>query len=210
MQTNVQIDSNAAHHIKHRDHLTIEVSIFPPYFIINKCVWSRKRAIISNWIATLSLIGYLGVYWSVAWIPMLPFASYEIYCCYVWSNRHDTTTHHIWGNVHFYEHCAIARVHCSFTTHSMNSILERNSCVWVASWGLFYLADLDLFYRSRFRECHWKWVSPIRTIVINDKSKRVTCFSSHILHPTDNRCWEKYKTIPSQPFNEIVAKQMST
>lgn len=35
MQTNVQIDSNAAHHIKHRDHITIEVSIFPPYFIIN-------------------------------------------------------------------------------------------------------------------------------------------------------------------------------
>lgn len=27
MQTNVQIDSGTAHHIKHRDHITIEVSI---------------------------------------------------------------------------------------------------------------------------------------------------------------------------------------
>lgn len=27
MQTNVQLDSNTAHHIKHRDHLTIEVSV---------------------------------------------------------------------------------------------------------------------------------------------------------------------------------------
>lgn len=26
MQTNVQIDSNASYHIKHRDHVTIEVS----------------------------------------------------------------------------------------------------------------------------------------------------------------------------------------
>lgn len=44
MQTNVHIDSNAAaHHIKHRDHLTIEVSIFPPYFAINIVFLLRKE-----------------------------------------------------------------------------------------------------------------------------------------------------------------------
>lgn len=32
MQTNVQLDSNAAHHIK-RDHLTIEVSVYFSVFV---------------------------------------------------------------------------------------------------------------------------------------------------------------------------------
>lgn len=33
MQTNVQIDSNASHHIKHRDHVTIEVSSWYNFYV---------------------------------------------------------------------------------------------------------------------------------------------------------------------------------
>lgn len=194
MQTNVAIDSNAAH-MKHRDKLTIEVSIFP-FFVTdnffsvhsflhpNHVTCERSinfvsvfcygnKTIISNWIATLSLIGNL-VHTYIYWIQKTDSYCYKMrkrYCCWLVAcqparleTHYTTTTTHWVGQSG--ENCSFIGIEfnhrnlSSFTTHSMNwfataQLRQSNwgTCIWI----YWMSRNLD---RSRYfemdRDFHWK------------------------------------------------------